>query len=316
MNINHYFDDDEHKLPTYKLESAVHRLKVERLRKYLRSETNQYTVPKWDIIPDVVDNDFMPLVNQILDNNMSINIDGRAGTGKSTLIKMLQTEMGNRGIVFESTAPTNKACRIINGRTIHKFVKQFKLKTFKDKKVEYIFIDEISMVPELFYKFLIVLKWSSPDVRFIIAGDFGQLLPIKDRVGDCNYKESFALNEWCAGNRLQLTKCRRSDDKLYVMCLPENINKLKKSDFKHTFTDLHICYTNKKRISINQIMMDKKEEEYLLSEEYLSSSVKPLFLPKQRSDNNSQDVNLFAGMPIISKVNDEAAEICNNETFQ
>ena len=52
-----------------------------------------------------------------------------------------------------------------------------------------------------------------------------------------------------------------------------------------------------------------------MSEEYLSSSVKPLFLPKQKCDNNSQDIKLFAGMPIISKINDEAAEICNNETF-
>lgn len=316
LNVKEYFYDTDRKMPKYKLESAEHRLKVERLPKYLRSDTYTYSVPVWNCIPDVIDNDFMPLVNQILDNKISINIDGRAGTGKSTLVKMLQIEMGNRGMIFESTAPTNKACRIINGTTIHKFVKQFKLKSFKEKKVEYIIIDEISMVPELFYKFFIVLKRALPEIRFIIAGDFAQLLPINDRVGDCDYKESFALNELCGGNRLQLSKCRRSDDIVYNMCLPQNINKLKKNYFSHTFTDLHICLTNQKRIAINQIMIDKKEEEYLLSEEYLISNVKPLCFPKLHYDNNSQDVKLFPGMPIISKVNDASYEICNNETFK
>ena len=184
-------------------------------------------------------------MNNIWDTNISINIDGRAGTGKSTLIKQLQTEMTSRGIIFESTAPTNKACRIINGKTIHKFIKQFKLKTFKDKKINYIFIDEISMVSELFYKFFIVLKRSLPDIRFIIAGDFAQILPINDRIIDCDYKESFALNELCSGNRLQLSRCRRSDDLLFKMCLPENIRKVKKSNFSNVFRRTHLLYSCK-----------------------------------------------------------------------
>ena len=183
-------------------------------------------------------------------------------------------------------------------------MKQFQLKTFKDKKVNYIFIDEISMVSELFYKFFIVLKRSLPDIRFIIAGDFAQLLPINDRIIDCDYKESFELNELCSGNRLQISRCRRSDDLLFKMCLPENIRKVKKSNFSDVFTDVHICYTNAKRIEINKIMMGKKEEEYLLSEDYLINNVIPLSFPKIHYDNNSQDVKLFPGLPIISKVND------------
>ena len=52
----------------------------------------------------------------MLDNNISVNIDGRAGTGKSTFINKLQTEMDNRGITYKSLAYTNKACRIIKGK--------------------------------------------------------------------------------------------------------------------------------------------------------------------------------------------------------
>ena len=43
LNINHFFDDDEHKLPTYKLESAVHRLKVKRLPKYVNRNLSIYS---------------------------------------------------------------------------------------------------------------------------------------------------------------------------------------------------------------------------------------------------------------------------------
>ena len=56
---------------------------------------------------------------------MSIHIDGRAGTGKSTLIKQLQAEMAKRDIKHVSLAPTNKACRIINAITLHRFVRTY-----------------------------------------------------------------------------------------------------------------------------------------------------------------------------------------------
>ena len=78
------------------------------------------------------------------------------------------------------------------------------------------------MVQEIYYKFFIYLKRANPKIKFIIAGDFEQLLPVKDRVTKCDYKNSLALHELCDGNKLQLTKCRRSDDTLFNMLLPEN----------------------------------------------------------------------------------------------
>jgi hypothetical protein len=38
------------------------------------------------------------------------------------------------------------------------------------------------MMHEIFYKFFITLKRTLPDIKFIVAGDFAQLLPVKDRV--------------------------------------------------------------------------------------------------------------------------------------
>jgi hypothetical protein len=145
-----------------------------------------------------------------------------------------------------------------------------------------------------------------PDIKFIIAGDFAQLLPVKDRVEDCNYKNSLALNELCDGNRLELTKCRRSDATLFNMLLPENIGKIKKTDFKNAMTNRHICFTNKKRIAVNKMEMDRIIK---------LKRVKALELEGLSYDPNSQDVRLCAGMPVVARKNNKEFNIFNNETF-
>ena len=68
----------------------------------------------------------------------------------------------------------------------------------------------------------------------------------------------------CDGFRVQLTKCRRSDDTLFNMLLPENIEKFKRQDFNNVMTDRHLSFTNDKRIAINEIMMLKyiKQKNY------------------------------------------------------
>ena len=102
-------------------------------------------------------------------------------------------------------------------------------------KYDYIFIDEISMVQEIYYKFLIYLKRMNPKIKFIIAGDFEQLLPVKDRLHVCYYKYSLALHDWCHGNKLSLTKCRRSDDILFNMLLFDTFGNYR----KHTIVQKH-----------------------------------------------------------------------------
>ena len=61
------------------------------------------------------------LVETILNSKQSFHIDGRAGCGKTTLIKMLQKAMCSKNYIYKSLAPTNKACRLINGETMHRF---------------------------------------------------------------------------------------------------------------------------------------------------------------------------------------------------
>ena len=61
--------------------------------------------------------------------------------------------------------------------------------------LDYLFLDEVSMLQEIFYKFLISLQRIT-NVKFIIAGDFRQLPPVKDRISDdFDYSNSQALLE-------------------------------------------------------------------------------------------------------------------------
>ena len=123
-----------------------------------------------------------------------------------------------------SLAPTNKACRIINGQTVHKFLISNNSKSIQELNIQYLFIDEISMLSELFYNYFIALKQIRKDIKFIIAGDFAQLLPVNERIENANYKDTIALYELIDFNILQLTKCRGSDDLLFNLLLPDNIN--------------------------------------------------------------------------------------------
>ena len=109
---------------------------------------------------------------------------------------------------------------------MHKFVASNNSKSISDLNIKYLFIDEVSMMSEIFYNHFLAFKQIGPEIKFIIAGDFAQLLPVQERLDNANYKDTMALYELIDFNRLQLSKCRRSDDVLFNMLLPNNINQL------------------------------------------------------------------------------------------
>ena len=152
-----------------------------------------------------------------------------------------------------------------------------------------------------------MIKDMKPNVKFIIAGDFNQLPPVNDRIGEnFNYKNSQALKELCDFNKLELSKCRRSDDKLFEMCKFENIMNIEKSEFNNDFTNRHLAYTHKKRIEINDKCMEKRLKK---------SHNKALILDANIYDPHSQKVYLDTKTPIICKINDKEMELVNNEQF-
>lgn len=68
-------------------------------------------------------------------------IYGKAGTGKSTIIKKLDN-LFDKQIIITST--TGCSADLINGITIHNLIKKNQI----DYQIKYIIIDEISMIDD------------------------------------------------------------------------------------------------------------------------------------------------------------------------
>ena len=73
------------------------------------------------------------------------------------------------------------------------------------------------MMVKDFYELFTLIKRSFATMKFIIAGDYAQLAPVNDN-WEGDYKNSPAMNILCDGSRVQLTKCRRADRKLFDLC--------------------------------------------------------------------------------------------------
>ena len=387
INLNGFYYDDKKLIPKYKIEDKG-RLKCARMSNNIRTDKYIHDIKyNWNVVPDVEDNNFEPLVKKILDSNESYFITGAGGSGKSTLINMLkqrirefeetddeeeeevktvkdttaiikiknniaakkeklekaivkintkiqakeskledgakrlltklscnkkletQQRINKNGHELEklkkelekvnkdfndelielnkqleeqkitevevdniksyvSLAPTNLAALIIDGMTIHKFCCTCKsYDILKAMKFKYIFVDEVSMLQEKFYKFLIMLQKLKPETKFIISGDYDQLPAICDRISEnYNYARNPAIFELCNFNKVQLTKCRRANDKLFNLIKSDNVPNLTPSNFnttsKITNYNVHLCFTNKKRIRINDALMEAKKIFY------------------------------------------------------
>ena len=172
-------------------------------------------------------------------------------------------------------------------------------------KLDYIFVDEVSMMSEMFYKFLLMLKRAKPTLKFIITGDFNQLPVVNDRIKDIDYENSVALYELCDKQKVIMTKCRRSDQPV----LFEEVPDIKPKQFENEYTDYHMSFTNKTRIKVNDEMMKKRKAVKR------PKTGKFINLAKMPGDDNSQEVILTTGTPIIAKMNDKKMGIVNNQRF-
>lgn len=249
------------------------------------------------------------LLDRIIQSEKGLCILGSAGTGKSTLLNRLGAKLAETKTIVRLT-PTNKAALIIGGKTLDKFAHQMLSKNNKCT-VDYIFVDEISMVRECFYHLLLSIKFANPAVKIVISGDFHQLPPVDDRVSENVYESSHALFELVDGNLLRLTKCMRANTEFFDITeslrlgQPIDIERFKNQH--NGGTKLHLCCTNDTRKRINETCMKAMTEN-----DALLTTMK---ISKLSYAKESQDMTIFRTMPIIARLGNKSFDICNNETF-
>ena len=93
------------------------------------------------------------------------------------------------------------------------------------------------------------------------------------------------------------------------MLLKHNIGKILKTDFPKEFTERHVCFTNATRKEVNAIMMEKYAKKARRNKIHI------LELEALPHSENSQNVKLTAGTPLIGRKNVEKMDLFNNEMW-
>ena len=136
---------------------------------------------------------YAPLLKDLLTTRRNIFLTGRAGTGKTTLLKKVLRAAGDKAVVL---APTGLAAVNVGGQTIHSFFKfpprlldRADIKKMRNarlvKTLDTMVIDEISMVrADMLQAIDEMLKLNRNSrepfggVRMILSGDLHQLPPV------------------------------------------------------------------------------------------------------------------------------------------
>lgn len=192
-----------------------------------------------------------PTISHILEQIRSedrspVLVTGEAGTGKSTLVNYIKKvcNIGNTVVL----APTGVAALNVGGQTIHSFFR-FPFQVIDEnalsdqrpnrlwKKVEFVVIDEISMVrADILDGIDIVLRGAQDDslpfggCRVLFVGDFHQLPPViptreKAVLGQLGYAGPYAYDAKVLENyppvHFELSKVYRQKDPHFVSILSD-----------------------------------------------------------------------------------------------
>lgn len=214
------------------------------LRNKTRASLEASPKPPVGAVPHADNSDSSVALKAIRAGQSIVMISGRAGTGKSTLIRRLIEQDGANQVVV---APTGVAAVNVGGQTIHSFFRipprlhnlseiqprRGGAKLFKNLKR--IIIDEISMVradllDAVDYAMQINRKDKRPfgGVQMVLVGDFLQLPPVvrgdeAEILANMGYETPFAFSAKCLRNnpvtKIELSKIYRQDDPEFIRLL-------------------------------------------------------------------------------------------------
>ena len=290
--------------------------------------------------------DWVDIIKYAVDNG-GLLIEGRAGTGKSFVPKsafkdgvlklndiVSTDEYGKQIKTYADTKTmsfTNKASRGIMGTTIHKTLHITSAGTIPRKtmnglkKYKYFVIDEIGMISNDLWRYLLLLKRTNPKAIFILLGDWRQLPPIDEgRMVESDIFNHPVVKYLCNNNRIELTEKQRYNQALWDFLekgveegVWEGIEESKVS-YDEIYGSKSICYLNKTRVRINKLCMDYFKN---LTDEviYLEHKPKQIEVDGKLIDDASdrrQSVYLYTDLPVMSWKNCVKLGIVNSEEFR
>lgn len=193
-----------------------------------------------------LDNQFNATLDELENTTDHYFITGRAGTGKSTLLRLWRRSSRKKVVVL---APTGSAALQVNGQTIHSFfgfpprmMHPSELKPMRRRKLvkalDAIIIDEISMVrADMIDQIDVVLRLTRGvdlpfgGIQMVFFGDLFQLPPIVSSAVERNYLDEnfdspyfFSAHVWKQDIPLvgiELTKIYRQEERSFLRLLED-----------------------------------------------------------------------------------------------
>ena len=218
---------------------------------------------------------------KLVDSKKGFFLNGRAGTGKTTLANAIIDVLEEKEIKYMAYSTTHVSKKKMgsvksqlrvgkHANTIDSLYRrwrhdqQFVITALQ--KVEYIFGDENSMMREKMYAMLCHIKRAIPGIKIILIGDYLQFMAVKDSWSGGHsaesYENSAALFDLCDGYKIHLTKCLREDgdgQELFNICTDVIDGKaVDAREFPVTEeTEENLAFYHRTRIPINEKWMHK-----------------------------------------------------------
>lgn len=250
-------------------------------------------------------------MNEIIEktDDKNILLLGSAGVGKSYVLKQIKKHLTDKQLNIKYAAFTNMASKNIDGITLHKLfgldINGIQSHTASFDGIDYVVIDEVSMMPSIFYDAIINIRRQYPHIKFILCGDFNQLSPVGEE--HIEFKNSSVLKDICF-HKLELIVNKRIEGdgtKLFEVLQDSMSGYIPMTPVYDT--KLNLAYYNKTRKLINKRLMNKYKPDIHTVYELHDD------LKKHKNYNRAQTIILYDGLPLISKVNNE--DFVNGEMF-
>ncbi len=234
----------------------------------LRTDKFELTNNTWNTIKWNPDAGYKNEKGIMIDSNLESYINqgcltiGMAGTGKSEILQEAQGILSKNEAIrkFITACPTHKACKIVNGITLHMLFgvnpidysyEYKKVLELKKQGIQYFFIDEVSMISEQMWNVIAHIKKQFGFV-FNGYGDFKQLKPVNEEHIDF-------LNTWIVkyifnNNLCELKQIHRFNQSklLQDACKCANCESIDFNDYTKEEHDLSLAWTNHAVDAINK----------------------------------------------------------------